>query len=303
MTYILGIDLGGTRIKVEAIDPASGASLGTWRRETRDGELVGDVPAFACEIGDAIHTAALQLGGQPDAVGLSSPGLADARSERIAFMPGRLRGLEGFDWPGYLDMPGRVRVLNDGHAALLGEAWLGAARGLQDVVLLTLGTGVGGAVLCQGKLLRGHIGRAGHFGHMTVDAAGPPDICGTPGSLEDAIGNWNVETRSGSRFASTDALTRACREGDPAAAAVWNQSLDALAAAIASLINILDPEAVLIGGGIAVSGNLLFDGLAHRLESIEWRPLGRGVRVAPCQLGDAAGSYGAACFAANPEAY
>ncbi len=303
VSYILGIDLGGTRIKVEAIEPASGASLRAWRRETRDGEMEGSVPAFAFEIREAIHLASEELGCQPDAVGLSSPGLADAGSERIAHMPGRLRGLEGFHWPSYLEMPGRVRVLNDGHAALLGESWLGAARDLQDVVLLTLGTGVGGAVLSQGKLLRGHIGRAGHLGHITVNAAGSPDICGTPGSLEDAIGNWNIDTRSGGRFTSTDALTRACREGDPAAVAVWSQSLDALAAAVASLINILDPEAVLIGGGIAAVGDLLFEELAQRLQTMEWRPLGHGVRLAPCQLGDAAGSYGAACFAANPEAY
>jgi glucokinase len=297
----LGIDLGGTRIKIEAIGRISGASLRSWRRETRDGEMEGNVPAFAYEVREAVRTATRELGVRPEAVGLSSPGLAGPASESIAFMPGRLLGLEGFHWPDFLDMPGRVRVLNDGHAALIGERWLGAARDLGDVVLLTLGTGVGGAVLSRGKLLRGHIGRAGHLGHMTVDASGPPDICGMPGSLENAIGNWNVAARSEGRFPDTRSLTVACASGDATARRVWDRSLDALAAAVASLINILDPEAVLIGGGIAAVGNLLFDGLAERLESMEWRPLGRGVRVLPCELGDSAGSYGAACYAANPD--
>src|SRR5690606_23919840 len=117
--------------------------------------------------------------------------------------------------------------------------------------LLTLGTGVGGAILSEGRLLRGHLGRAGHFGHVTVDSAGLPDIVGTPGSLEDAIGNHSLSARSGGRYTSTADLVADVARGDAEATAVWSRSIRDLAAGITSLINVVDPETVLLGGGIA----------------------------------------------------
>jgi glucokinase len=116
-------------------------------------------------------------------------------------------------------------VLNDGHAALLGEAWLGSARGFQNVILLTLGTGVGGAAILDGKLLRGQIGRAGHLGHICLDPDGPRDVCGTPGSLEVAIGNCTIGERSRGRFQTTHELVAAYRDGDLEAAGIWLESV------------------------------------------------------------------------------
>jgi glucokinase len=95
-------------------------------------------------------------------------------------MQGRLNGLQGFVWTDFLDSPRPVVVLNDAHAALLGEVWKGAARGYNNVILLTLGTGVGGALLIDGRLAQGNIGRAGHLGHVSLNSDGAPDIAGTP---------------------------------------------------------------------------------------------------------------------------
>jgi glucokinase len=162
------------------------------------------------------------------------------------------------------------------------------------VVLLTLGTGVGGGALVDGRLLAGHVGRAGHLGHVTVDADGAPDIVGTPGSLEDAIGECTLAERSGGRFRTTEALVRAAGEGDRDAAAVWLRSVRRLACAIASLVNVLDPEVVLLGGGIARAGPALFDPLARFLDALEWRPLGTATPVVPAALGELAGAFGAA---------
>src|SRR5207237_7988665 len=167
-----------------------------------------------------------------------------------------------------------VPVLNDAHAALLGEAWVGAARGFQNGSMLTLGTGVGGAAMVDGRLLRGQIGRAGHLGHSSLDPDGPPDCAGTPGSLEVAIGNCTVQQRSRGRFQTTHELIAAHLKGDAEATAVWRKSVKALAAAVCSFMNILDPEAVLIGCGIARAGNALFDPLRQFLGPIGWRPLG-----------------------------
>jgi glucokinase len=212
----------------------------------------------------------------------------------ILSMPGRLQGLEHLDWTNFLHHPQAVPVSNDGHAALAGEAWIGAARGLRDAILLTLGTGVGGAILSDGRILRGHIGRAGHFAHTCLNPEGPASIAGMPGALECAIGNCTIRERTDGRFASTHALLAASAAGDEFARAVWLRSIRALACAIGSFVNILDPEAVLIGGGIAQAGDALFTPLREELARVEWRPGGHAVKILPAALGEWAGAIGAA---------
>ena len=185
-------------------------------------------------------------------------------------------------------------MLNDGHAALMGEFWLGAARGMANVVMLTLGTGVGGAAMVDGRLLRGHLGRAGHFGHMSLDPGGAVSIFGMPGAIEVQIGNCSVGDRTGGRFTSTGKLVQAMRQGDTEARAVWERSIKFLGTHIAGLINGLDPEAVVIGGGIARAGDDLFGPLRAVLDACEWRPAGHVCRLEAAQLGEWGGAYGAA---------
>ena len=206
-------------------------------------------------------------------------------------MPGRLQGLEGLDWSSELRLP--TVVLNDAHAALLGEVWLGAARGGTNVLMVTLGTGVGGAAMVDGRLLRGHLGRAGHVGHLSLDPAGEPDIVRTPGSLEDAMGDCTVGRRSGGRFATTRELVAAVIAGDEAARAVWERSTGALGAALAGLINVLDPQMIVLGGGIAAAGEVLFTPLTAALDRMEWRIGATGVALVPAKLGAQAGAFGA----------
>src|SRR5436189_3341383 len=102
--------------------------------------------------------------------------------------------------------------------------------------------------MADGRVLRGHLGRAGHLGHISLDPEGVLDIVNCPGSIEDAIGEHNVKERSGGRFGSTRELVEDYRKGSPAAAKVWLGSVRALAAAITSYINMLDPEIIVIGG-------------------------------------------------------
>lgn len=232
--------------------------------------------------------------GRPARIGLSAPGIAAADGRSIAFMPGRFAGLEGLVWADWLGRPEGVPVLNDAQAALLGEVWLGAAKGLTNVLMLTLGTGVGGAAMVDGRIMRGHTGKAGHLGHVALDPAGAPDICRCPGSLEDAIGNHNIRARTAGRFATTHDLIRAHEAGDTAATEIWLRSVRGLAAAIASFTNVLDPEAVVIGGGIARCGETLFGPLRELVSAFEWKACGHEVRLLPAQLGDLAGAYGAA---------
>jgi len=214
-------------------------------------------------------------------------------------MPVRLEGLVGLNWQKFFDFGKAIPVLNDGHAALLGEAWLGAAKGFQTVILLTLGTGVGGAALVEGKLLRGRTGKAGHFAHTSLGPDGPPDDCGCPSSLELAIGNCSIPERSNGRFTHTGEMMEAIENGDDEAEKIWLKSVKGLATAICSFSNILDPEAVILGGGIAKAGDRLFVPLREYLDPLLWKTDDYEIKLLPAQLGDLAGAYGAAANALN----
>ncbi|MFP6873407.1 MAG: ROK family protein [Verrucomicrobiales bacterium] len=291
--YGIGIDLGGTGIKAAAIDLQSGECLSRATLPTRDGERDGEVPGFVSAAREIVCMLTDEISKPAGVIGVSAPGLAREDGMAIAYMPGRLDGLEELDWGEVLHLKEPVKVLNDAHAALLGELWQGACRGAADAVMLTLGTGVGGAILSGGKLLRGAIGRAGHIGHMSVDFEGHPDICGTPGSLEDAIGNATLASRCEGMFADTHQLVSAYAAGDERAARVWLRSLRALAAAVVSLANMLDPQIIVIGGGIAEAGENLFGPLEDLVGEREWQPAGQRVDIVPAMLGSWAGAYGA----------
>lgn len=291
MNLVIGIDLGGTNIKAALVDARSAKMLAALTRPTCDGEFDGDVPRFALTVREIVQAFEAQAGGKLR-VGLSAPGLANPNGQCINWMPGRMHGLEKFQWAGFLERD--CRVLNDAHAALLGEVWAGAAQNTRDAFMLTLGTGVGGAVWSGGRLLQGRIGRAGHLGHITVDVNAPCDRFNTPGSLESAIGNQSILRRGEGRYADTLALLGACAAGNEHAQKVWHDSVRHLAAAIASLANVLDPEVVIVGGGIATGAkNLLFNPLQQQLDVLEWRPGGNQIRVVPAELGDSAGCLGA----------
>jgi glucokinase len=287
--YILGLDLGGSSIKAVTVT-ADGHILSRLNLEF-DAERQMD---WAIQIRQVVAQLQAERGSPASRIGVSAPGLANPDGRSIVHMPGRLQGLEGLDWTRFLNAAQVVPVLNDAHAALLGEVWLGAAVGSQNVILLTLGTGVGGAAMVDGKLLRGQIGRAGHLGHICLDQEGAPDITGIPGSLELMIGNSSIVQRSGGKFKSTHDLIAAHQAGDAEATRTWLRSLRALACAIASFINILDPETVIIGGGIARAGAALFEPLETLLRPIEWQPGGHKVKLVPARLGEFAGALGAA---------
>jgi glucokinase len=289
MSYSIGVDLGGTNIKIVVIS-SGGNVLDYLISDTADAE-----GSWARTIKCLLESIQKKQGSSASHIGLAAPGLAARDGRSIAYMQGRLRGLQGFVWEDFLEAP--VMVLNDAHAALLGEVWQGAAKGFRNVILLTLGTGVGGAVLVDGRLIKGQIGRAGHLGHVSVNSDGAPDIVNTPGSLEQMIGNYNLAERSAGRFTSTRKLVEAHLAGDEDATAIWLRSVFHLSAAVASFINAFDPEIVIIGGGIAQAGATLFEPLRKELDRFEWRPMGHQVRVIPAALGEKAGAIGAAYHA------
>jgi len=292
MAFGIGIDLGGTIIKILAVSQ-DGQILDRSSSQTESDSPSSWIKTIRTKISEIEETQEQSA----QWIGLAAPGLAARDSLSIASMPGKLRGIEGLNWTDALQMERPVPVINDAHAAMMGEAWLGAAVGFSNVVLLTLGTGVGGAILADGHLLKGHLGRAGHLGHISLDPNGPEDIVGTPGSLELAIGNSTVAHRSNGRFTSTRLLVEAHLQGDREASEIWLKSVRYLAAGVTSIINSVDPELLIIGGGIANAGPALFDPLNKLLETIEWRPLGQKVQISGAKLDDFAGTLGAVYYA------
>lgn len=293
MKFGIGIDLGGTRIKFLAYDLETEQVIETCSKPTHDGEWTEGFPTWQATIGEQVLTWERKASDPATCIGICAPGIADQTSSCILSLPGKLDGIENLNWTDLCERNDQVTILNDAHAALLGENWKGAALQKENVLLLTLGTGVGGAAIVNGQLLTGHIGRGGHFGHMSLNPEGFPDCVGTPGSLEDCIGECTLKERSQYQFEDTEALLNAHLEGDEFASQVFLKSIKSLAAGICSLINILDPETILLTGGITKANNALLAPLKQELDKIEWRPQGHTVELRIAENQEWAGAYGA----------
>lgn len=294
-SYSIGLDVGVTNIKCACVLPTGEVV------ERREALTLAESPDWPMNVRNMLAAVESERG-RATAVGVAAPGIAAPDGSAIAWMQGRLEAVQGLNWTRVLERDQPVPVLNDAQAALLGEAWIGSARDCKNVMLLTLGTGVGGALMVDGHLLRGHLGRAGHLGHVSLNPEAPRDIANTPGSLEEIIGNCTLSQRTAGRFASTHDLIEAYLAGDQMAADVWLRSVRVLAAAIASLINVADPQVVILGGGISRAGAALFDPLRRWMDEFEWRPHGAAAPIVPAQLGEYAGAIGAARNAMNETA-
>jgi glucokinase len=290
MRLAIGIDLGGTRIKGVLVD-ASGKILHQLYADTNDSE--GAV--WKSAVGETVKELSGRIGGNSAVIGISAPGLPNENNDAIAVMPGRMQGLEHFVWKDFLKHS--AYVVNDAIAAMMAEVKFGSAKNKKHVVMLTLGTGVGGAILIDGKPYQGAFNKAGHIGHMVINDEEDCDVTGMPGSLEDCIGNCTIQKRSKGKFASTHELLAAYHEGDTFAKYVWLRSVKQLAIGLASITNILSPETIVLGGGITEAGNDLFDPLKKYMDQYEWRAAGNKVEIVKATYGDLAGAIGAACFA------
>ena len=288
VTKAIGIDLGGTRIKAVLVDDIGNTlheviiptvdQHGQWKESVRSAFNQLNAHVMACDF----------------YVGLSAPGIPDKHNRYIQYVPGRLHGIEGFDWTDFLGH--EVFVINDAVAALSAEAGFGVAKNCTDAVIITIGTGVGGALLINGKIHQGAFQKAGHIGHMSINVDGEPDICGMPGSLEEAIGNYSIHKRSNGKFTDTTELIEAMNNDDEFAKSIWIKSIKSLAVAIASLGNILSPEKIILAGGITKAGSILTNPLEKLINEYEWRIGENHMQIEVAHFGEQAGAIGAAAF-------
>lgn len=304
----LGIDLGGTKCLGLAID-GDGAPVAEHRLPTPRGEAaVLDVLAET--------VAAL---GPASAVGVGVPGLVDVAGV-LRFAP-NLPGVVDLDVRGHLlaRFPGTaVRVDNDATCAGWAEGQVGAARGASDALLVTLGTGIGGGIIANGRLVRGAHGFGGEMGHMVVDPNGPPCPCGQRGCWErfasgSGLGALARQAAAASPFGRMadmaggdpeavrgEHATAAAAEGDPVALAVMAGFGRWVALGLANLANIFDPEVMVLGGGLVAAGEVLLapvrDAFAGMVLAGAHRP---PIAIVAATLGERAGAIGAALLAGD----
>jgi glucokinase len=304
---VLGIDIGSAQIKAGMVD-GDGAILAS---RTIPTPIDGN--SFAPALHDAIGWL-LEAVGLPAGVGVGCKGLINPDTTLIETLPGSLHFLEGLRLTDLVGLPLDVPVFadNDARVALAGETVWGAARDVQDALMFTLGSGVGGAVLVKGQLLRGHTGMAGHLGHLTVEPGGQACMCGNRGCLETVFSARAIEAEAWSavhrgvdssltqlfrgqpQLVTCRTIFGAASEGDALAQTIVTTAIHKLGAAIAGLLHVFDPEVVILGGHVADAGEDLIGPLSAEVWARSRRLLGREVPVVEQQVADKSGIVGAA---------
>jgi glucokinase len=309
--YAIGLDVGGTRIAAGLVERKGRIVRESKRltpKETGPFAIVDAVVEAIGEITQGVHSA--EIAG----IGIGLPAQIDFTKQTVEFCTNL--PLAGVDMRGLVMTRTKqsVTIDNDGNMAALGESRFGAAKGVKDFVMVTLGTGVGGGLFVDGHLYRGSRGFGGEIGHIVVDLDGPPCPCGGIGHLEafaarPAIVREAREAVKGfkaggiRRLASdvpekitAEVVMQAAREGDEAAIEILSRVGDILGEAFVGLVNILNPQAIVVGGGIGEGSAMVSERAAARIqaEALAGR---RDVKVVRAELGNDAGMAGAAALA------
>jgi glucokinase len=297
----IGVDIGGTGIKA-AIVGLRGELLESFYEPS---------PRTVSALRDFVRSVVKRVKAPVQGIGVGCKGIIDAKSTRVKSSPGDLCFLEGQLLSEVIGA-GDVSVCaeNDARVALIAEVLWGAARGRRNVVMLTLGTGVGGAVLVDGVVLHGAEGAAGHLGHTTIDPRGGLCICGNYGCLETYFSSRAIESdywahmhraapaklsiSSTGEVPNPEAIFRAAADGDECARYVVDRALEYLGAALVSFLHTFDPEIFILGGNIVAAGPQLIapiqDKIARRTRTL----LGREVPIVFQKLVGYGGVAGAA---------
>ncbi|MDD5347241.1 MAG: ROK family protein [Candidatus Omnitrophica bacterium] len=295
--YYIGIDLGGTNLKIALFD----STCRIIGRQVLPTEIFAQPKSLITAIvssvnaimaGRRLNTSAI-LG-----IGIGLPGPVDVTQGVVHFFP---------NIPGWKEVPLRsileeklglpVFVDNDANLMCLAEYKAGAARGSTNAVCLTLGTGVGGGLIIDGRLFRGSSFAAGEIGHVPINEHGPACNCGGVACLESYIGNRRIAHRVRMIFKKDiplEDLSRMARRGNAKAAAIWKDVGRKLGVALVGVVNLLNPDRIVIGGGVANAGSVLFDAVSETILMQAMVVQAKKVRVTKAQLGSDAGMIGAA---------
>jgi len=312
--FVLGIDIGGTNLVVGSV-AEDGSALHALDSEPTHAE------AGQTDVLDRLITLAQRTiertrkevrGADIIGVGVGAPGPLDTKRGIVLLTPNLgwvnlpLRQIihERLGLPAALD--------NDANCAVLGEWWMGAARGTRNAIGITIGTGIGGGIIVDGKLYHGASDCAGEIGHTTIDTEGRRCKCGNYGCLEAYASGPNIalraveELKAGAvsrladyvggdlRQVTAQTVYQAAHDGDQLALEVVNDTAKFLGVGIANLLNVFNPEVVVVCGGVTLAGDRLFDPLRREVARRAFKPAVSVCRIIPCELSGTAGVYGAA---------
>ncbi|MEJ2006698.1 MAG: ROK family protein [Acidobacteriota bacterium] len=313
MINVLAVDIGGTHFRVALFDTEGHRLLlSEGETETAGGRgwMLGEIQDRARELieraDDPVRTCGVSFGGP-----------VDFKRQRVSSM--HVPGWEGFDLRQWVEdrLNLKCRVDNDANAGALGEFRYGAGRGTESIVYLTISTGIGGGVVCRGGVLRGKDGMAGEFGHIPVSDAGAVCSCGGQGCLETvcsgrAIGlrgrglarrkpetmSRTIQLSSGDPEQITaEAVFRAAGEGEAGALSIIRETARALARGLLVAIRVLNPDKIVLGGGVALAGRLLLDPVHEFLDEFSAPKLQHSTEIVQAELGNYSPLYGAAALA------
>jgi glucokinase len=313
----IAVDLGGTNIRAAIV--------------TRDGEVrhhrsvrtaarggvyavVDQMVTLVNEVLDA-HGTRLSAG-----LGVVAPGPLEPRAGIVRFAP-NLAGWENVPLARLLqerlEIP--VKLGNDGNCAALGESMFGAGRDVDNLIYLALGTGLGAGIIHQGQLIEGVAGVGGEVGHISIEANGSRCTCGGIGCMEAYVGGWAIARHgemavhserssmirelAGEGRITAEIVAEAAERGDPVARDIFARAGKALAVGVGGLVNVFNPELIVVGGGLAQAGDLILGPFRASLPQYTMLPIYAHVSIAPSALGDNTGIYGAAAsvFYSRPE--
>ena len=300
---VIGVDLGGTNLRV-ALLGQDGTILDKQKEATHSAEGWAKVVARLVGNIRRQREVALRNGHDVAAVGVGAPGVIHADTGVVVKSP---------NFPDWNNLPLKaelekalnipVFIENDANAAALGEQWRGAGQGIPSMIFITLGTGVGGGIVLNNKIWHGADGMAGELGHMTLVPDGRKCGCGNTGCLEmyassrGIVQSYRDALASAQKELTSEQVFQAARQGDGPAIQVMNGMGRYLGIGIANLINIVNPEMVVIGGGVRDAWPLFIDATREEIKKRAFEYPAERTRIVPSMLGDDAGMVGAAAVA------
>lgn len=300
------LDIGGTKIAGALVDE-EGRVVARTQRATPSRRPAGELAAAVTAVLDDLagHPAWQEL----SCLGIASAGPVDTVAGTVS--PVNIPGWRSFPLVDLVrthpELPFGVFpvLVGDAVAMTAAEHWIGAARGVDNALCMVVSTGVGGGLILDGKVHAGRTGNAGHIGHITVDLNGPRCACGAPGCVESLASGTAIAaharalgwTAPPGTPANAATIADAARSGDQRALAAYGRAAQALAAAIAATAALVELERVVIGGGVAQAGDVLFAPLRRCLDDYAVLDFTRGISVVPTGLAQDAGLIGAAATA------
>ena len=309
--YLLGLDIGGTKLAVVVAD-WNGNILHKVRRPTEAGRGPEAVVATLVDMSREVMARAALTTADVAGVGVSCGGPLDTGTG-VVYAPPNLPGWDEVPLKAWLEraVPLPVFVENDANAGALAEWSFGAGRGFRHMVYMTMSTGIGGGIILDGRLYRGPNDTAGEVGHMTIVEDGPACGCGKRGCLESLCSGPSIARRARERAQGTpgsilaeladgdlervtaETVMEAARKSDPCAREIVDETARYMATGLGNIVNILNPEIIVIGTILVKAGDLLLEPIRNYLRGETWSRVYDTVRVVPAELGDAVGDLAA----------